>query len=151
MKKYNPYDLPLRTHDRLLSQATEVNDTTTNATTDRLSKQYGIKGTPLLSYVHSLFFPSSFPYDFMHLIWENTIKNLILHWMGKFKGLGQGNESYELSKAIWEGIGSLTASSGSTILSTYGSQVPNIKKDQHICTADMWSFWMLYISPILLW
>ena len=94
MKKYNPYDLPLRTHDRLLSQATEVNDTTTNATTDRLSKQYGIKGTPLLSYVHSLFFPSSFPYDFMHLIWENTIKNWILHWMGKFKGLGQGNESY---------------------------------------------------------
>ena len=41
--------------------------------------------------------------------------------MGEFKGLGQGNESYELSKAIWEGISSLMASSGSIILSTYGS------------------------------
>ena len=58
VKKYNPYDLPLRTHDRLLSQAAEVDDATTNATADRLSKQYGIKGTPLLSYIHSLFFPS---------------------------------------------------------------------------------------------
>ena len=115
MKKYNPYDLPLRTHDGLLSQAAEVDDVTTNAATDRFSKQYGIKGTPLLSYVHSLFFPSSFPYDFMHLIWENTIKNLILHWMGEFKGLGQGTELYELLKATWEGISTLTASSGSTI------------------------------------
>jgi hypothetical protein len=98
-----------------------------------------------------LFFPHSFPYDFMHLIWENTIKNMILHWTGEFKGLDQGNGTYELSKAIWEGIGTLTASSGSTIPSAYGSRVPNIKKDHHICTADMWSFWTLYISPILLW
>ena len=71
--------------------------------------------------------------------------------MGEFKGLGQGNESYELSKAIWEGISSLMASSGSIILSTYGSWVPNIKKDPHICTANMWSFWTFYIGPILLW
>jgi hypothetical protein len=87
----------------------------------------------------------------MHLIWENTIKNLILHWTHDFKGLNQGNEQYELSKAIWEGIGTLTASSGSTIPSAYGSRVPNVEKDRHICTADMWSFWTLYISPVLLW
>ena len=43
------------------------------------------------------------------------------------------------------------ASSGSIILSTYGSWVPNIKKDPHICTANMWSFWTFYIGPILLW
>jgi hypothetical protein len=151
VKKYDPFNLPLRTHDELLAQAAEVDATTTIAAADRLSKQYGIKGTPLLSYVHSLFFPSSFPYDFMHLIWENTIKNLILHWTGDFKGLDQGNESYKLSNAIWEGIGTLTASSGSTIPSAYGSRVPNIKKDYHICTADMWSFWTLYIGPVLLW
>ena len=151
VKKYDPRDLPLRTHNRLLSQATEVDAATTIAAADRLSKEYGIKGTPLLSYVHSLIFPHSFPYDFMHLIWENTIKNLVLHWTGEFKGLDQGKESYELSKAIWEGIGMLTASSGSTIPSAYGSRVPNIKKDHYICTADMWSFWTLYIGPVLLW
>ncbi|KAI9434899.1 hypothetical protein H4582DRAFT_1818363 [Lactarius indigo] len=87
----------------------------------------------------------------MHLIWENTIKNLVLHWTRDFKGLDQGNESYELSKAIWEGIGTLTASSGSTVPSAYGCRVPNIARDRNICTADMWSFWMLYIGPVLLW
>jgi hypothetical protein len=151
VKKYNPYDLPFRTHHGLLAQAAEVDAAMTITTADRLSKEYSIKGTPLLSYVHSLFFPHSFPYDFMHLIWENTIKNLILHWTGEFKGLGQGNESYELSKAIWEGIGKLTASSGATIPSSYRSRVPNIKTDYSLCTADMWSFWTLYIGPVLLW
>ena len=151
IKKYDPYNLPLRTHNGLLAQATEVDAATTIAAAGRLSKEYGIKGTPLLSYAHSLFFPQSFPYDFMHLIWENTIKNLILHWTSEFKGLGQGKGSYGLSKAIWEGIGTLTASSGSTIPSAYGCRVPNITKDYHICTAEMWSFWTLYIGPVLLW
>jgi hypothetical protein len=149
--KYDPNNLPLRTHKRLLSQAAEVDAATTMTAANNLSKAYGIKGLPLLSHIQSLSFPDSFPYDFMHLIWENTIKNLILHWTHDFKGLNQGNEQYELSKAIWEGIGTLTASSGSTIPSAYGSRVPNVEKDRHICTADMWSFWTLYISPVLLW
>ena len=141
----------MRTHDELLAQAAEVDAAATITTADRLSKEYGIKGTPLLSYIHSLSFPHSFPYDFMHLIWENTIKNLILHWTGEFKALDQGKGTYKLSTAIWEGIGALTASSGSTIPSAYGSRVPNIKKDHSLCTADMWSFWTLYIGPVLLW
>ncbi len=151
MKTYNANNLPLHTHDWLLTQAAEVDAASTIAATNRLSKEYGIKGTPLLSFVHSLSFPHSFPYDFMHLIWENTIKNLILHWTHNFKTLGQGQESYELSKAVWEGISWLTATSGSTIPSAYGSRVPNIEKDRHTCTADMWSFWTLYIGPVLLW
>lgn len=151
VQKYDPYNLPLRTHDRLLSQAAEVDAATTMVAANQLSKEYGIKGMPLLAHLQSLSFPHSFPYDFMHLIWENTIKNLILHWTHDFKGLGQGKEQYELSKAIWEGIGTLTASSGSTIPSAYGCRVPNIEKDRHICTADMWSFWTLYIGPVLLW
>jgi len=150
VQKYDPYNLPLRTHDRLLAQAAEVDAANTIAAAGRLSKEYGIKGTPLLSHARSLSFPHSFPYDFMHLIWENTIKNLILHWTRDFKGLGQGNERYELSKAIWEGIGTLTASSSSTTPSAYGCRVPNIEKDHHACTADMWSFWTLYIGPVLL-
>jgi hypothetical protein len=151
VKKYNPHNLPMRTHNGLLAQAAEVDAATTIIATDRLSKQYAIKGKPLLSYVHSLFFPHSFLYDFMYLIWENTIKNLILHWTCNFKGLDQGNESYKLLKAVWEGIGTLTVSSGSTIPSACGSQVPNIVKDRYMCTANMWSFWTLYIGPVLLW
>jgi hypothetical protein len=77
--KYDPNNLPLCTHKRLLSQAAEVDAATTMTAANNLSKAYSIKGLPLLSHVQSLSFPDSFPYDFMHLIWENTIKNLILH------------------------------------------------------------------------
>ncbi|KAJ7125725.1 hypothetical protein C8R43DRAFT_898180 [Mycena crocata] len=86
----------------------------------------------------------------MHLIWENLIKNLILLWTGEFKGLDVGNGNYELEKAIWEAIASRTASASDTIPSAYGSRVPNIAKDRLNVSAEMWSFWTLYLGPVLL-
>ncbi|KAJ7119407.1 hypothetical protein C8R44DRAFT_624868 [Mycena epipterygia] len=86
----------------------------------------------------------------MHLIWENLIKNLILHWTGDFKNLDSGRERYELGKAIWEAIASQTASASDTIPSAYGSRVPNISKDRPNVSAEMWSFWTLYLGPVLL-
>jgi hypothetical protein len=115
-----------------------------------LAKEYGIKGTPLLSYIHSLSFPLSFPYDFMHLIWENLIPNLILHWTGQFKGLDEGSEAYQLADGIWEAIGAETARAGTYIPSAYGSRVPDIAQDKTACTAESWSFWSQYIGPVLL-
>ena len=79
------------------------------------------------------------------------MKNLILHWTGEFKGINDGVESYQLSKAIWTVIGEHTACSGSTIPSAYGAQVPNIAVDSVPVTAEMWCFWSLYIGPVLLW
>ena len=84
----------------------------------------------------------------MHLIWENLIKNLVLLWTGEFKGLDEGDEVYELNKTVWEAIGEGTATSGSTIPSAYGAHVPNVAQDKLGCTADMWSFWTLYLGPI---
>ena len=133
-----------------MTQAKEVDDAITNAMADQLSKEYGIKGTSLLTYLSSISFPGSFPYDFMHLIWENLIKNLILHWTGEFKGLDDGRESYRLSMAVWEGIGLGTAASGSTIPSAYGPRLLNISTDRSNYSADMWSFWTLYLGPVLL-
>jgi hypothetical protein len=150
IKHYDPANLPLRTHAELIAQAEEVQSAPTNAEADRLSKSYGIKSIPILSQLHSLTFPTSFPYDFMHLIWENLIKNLILHWTGEFKGLDEGTESYQLSDPIWQAIGQATATSGATIPSAYGSRVPNIAKDRANVSAEMWSFWTLYLGPVLL-
>lgn len=147
---FNPHNLPLRTHDQFIQQAIEVDAATTQVAADRLSRKYGIKGRPLLSQLPSLRFPISFPFDFMHLVWENVVKNLILHWTGEFKGLDNGIESYQLSRAIWAAIGEHTARSGSTIPSAYGVQVPNIAADGVSVTAEMWSFWTLYIGPVLL-
>ncbi|KAJ3498860.1 hypothetical protein NLJ89_g10165 [Agrocybe chaxingu] len=150
IKVYDMENLPMRSHDEFLAQADEVQRAPTKAAAERLSKTYGIKSIPILSYLPSLKFPASFPYDFMHLIWENLIKNLILHWTGDFKGLGEGSESYTLSKEVWEAIGSATAVSGDTIPSAYGARVPNIATDSTTCSAEMWSFWTLYLGPVLL-
>nr|GAT57216.1 predicted protein [Mycena chlorophos] len=150
VKVYDMDDLPLRTHDEILRQAHEVEDAPSNAAAERLAKQYGVKGVPLLSFLDSLSFPGSFPYDFMHLIWENLIKNLVLLWTGGFKGLDQGTGSYEIDKTVWEAVASLGASAGNTVPSAYGSRVPNISKDNSNVSAEMWGFWTQYLGPVLL-
>jgi hypothetical protein len=143
-------NLPLRTHSEMLQQAREVQLAPTQKESDHLAKKYGIKAVPILSYAPSLVFPASFPYDFMHLIWENLIPNLISLWTGSFKGLDQGCESYYLPKAVWEAIGELTAACGATMPSAFCSRPPNIAHDLSSCTADSWSFWALYLGPVLL-
>jgi hypothetical protein len=86
----------------------------------------------------------------MHLIWENLVKNLILLWTGELKGVNEGVESYTLPKAIWEAIGVTTTELGSAIPSAYGSRVPNVATHCSQCSAEMWSFWTLYLEPMLL-
>ncbi|KAH6909680.1 hypothetical protein BKA70DRAFT_1474827 [Coprinopsis sp. MPI-PUGE-AT-0042] len=87
----------------------------------------------------------------MHLIWENLVKNLVLHWTGNFKDLDDGSESYSFSKSLWEAIGEATHRAGATIPSAYGPRVPDIAGERgNYVTADMWSFWTLYLAPILL-
>jgi hypothetical protein len=150
IKHYDPHHLPLRTHNEFIQQADEVDATTTSKDADDLSRKYGIKGRPVLSHLHSLHFPLSFPYDFMHLIWENLLKNLILLWTGEFKGLNEGKESYELSKTVWKAIGETTAQSGSFIPTAYGVRVPNIAAEGVSISAEMWSFWTLHLGPVYL-
>lgn len=150
IQAYDLEDLPMRTHEEILAQGAEVEAADTAAKSDRLATEYGVKGIPGLSYLDSLSFPTSFPYDFMHLIWENLIKNLVLHWTGEFKGLDDGEEEYSFPKAVWEAVGAATASSGSTIPSAYGTRVPNLSGSRANVSAEMWSFWTLYLGPILL-
>ena len=65
-----------------------------------LAKEYGVKGVSILFNLSSLTFPTCFPYDFMHLIWENVIKNLILLWTGDFKGLDEGSGCYQIDTTV---------------------------------------------------
>ena len=148
--KYDPKNLLLQTHNELLEQAQKVQSATTNAESDHPPKCYGIKGVPMLTYLTSLSFPISFPYDFMHLIWENLMKNLALLWTGGFKGLNEGNMEYVVVDAIWEAVGATMHASGTTIPSAYGARVPNIVTDRSYVSAKMWSFWTLYLGLVLL-
>jgi hypothetical protein len=147
---YNPADLPLRTEAEILRQAKEVRDASSKTQKGRLSKAYGIKGLSVFSNLKSLCFPLSFPYDFMHLIWENLIPNLILLWTGGFKGIDEGAGEYQFSSNVWEAIGEATAAAGSTIPSVFGVRPPNPAKNKSSYSAEAWSFWALYIGPILL-
>ena len=148
---YASGNLLLHTHEQFLDQAHHVQFAPTGAEEECHAKACGIKGIPVLSHLPSLFFPSSFPFDFMHLIWENLLPNLILLWTGKFKGLDEGCESYQLGPGVWEAIREATKASGSMIPSAYATARPqNMAEDSSACTADSWSFWALYLGPVLL-
>lgn len=147
---YDPLHLPLRTHACMMSQARKVINARSNAEEKRLATLYGIKRVPLLSLVPSLDFPTSFPYDFMHLVWEGVIPNLLLLWTGEFKGLDEGVGSYQLASSVFDAIGEAAAASGDHIPSAFSCRIPNPAKDRTYFTAESWSFWALYIGPILL-
>ena len=118
---YDPHTLRYRRHCRFIKQATQVIAANTVAESNRLSCKYGIKGLPGLFLLGSVKFPASFPFDFMHLIFENLVPNLIQHYTGDFKGLDTGTESYELPKSVWDVIGDTAAQSGDTIPSDFGA------------------------------
>ncbi|KZP05560.1 hypothetical protein FIBSPDRAFT_914864 [Athelia psychrophila] len=140
---YNPHRLPLHTHNGLLSQAREVQATITVTAGDELAKKYGIKCVPLLLHLPTLCFPASFPFVFLPFFWGTFFKTLFFLW--------RGNEEYELVKAIWQGLGVRTANSGSMIPLVYGARVPNVATNSGgYVSAEMWSFWTLYLGPILL-
>lgn len=100
IKTYNPVSLPLHTHANIVFQGCEVMEAPTDAEAERLTKSHGVKGLSVLTHLPSLLFPHSFPYDIMHLIWENLIPNLVQHWTGKFKGLNKGAHVYTLEPAV---------------------------------------------------
>ena len=147
---YDPRFLRYRNHRRFIRQAKKVIAADTVVEMDRLSRKYGIKGLPGLFLLGSIEFPTSFPFDFMHLIFENLVPNLIRHYTGDFKGLDTGTESYELPKSVWEAIGDAAAQSGDTIPSDFGARMPNIPTERSSMTAETWSFWIVYLGPILL-
>jgi hypothetical protein len=98
----------------------------------------------------SLSFPTSFPYDFMHLIWANLIPNLILLWTRKFKDLDHDGQDYVIMQTVWNAIGEATSQAGRTIPAAFGSRVPNIALEKSHMIAETYSIWTLYLAPVLL-
>ena len=147
---YDPCDLPYQSHREFIKQASKVLDAPSDAASNALAKEYGIKGLPFMSLLGSIDLPRSFPYDFMHLIFENLIPNLIHHYTGDFKGLDDGVEDYRLPKSVWEAICEAGAKSGDTIPSCFGARIPNLESERSHMTAEMWSFWAMYLGPALL-
>ena len=111
---------------------------------------YGIKGMPALQCVGSIDYARGVPWDFMHLLLENVIKNLVYLWMGKFKGLDTGTEDYVIPERIWKSIGLETVAAVRTVPSAFVHSLGNIAEDQSAYTVEGWAFWFMFIAPILL-
>ena len=139
-----------RSHQELMAQAELVDTASTKAEAEELSRQYGVKGRSILSKVNSLSFPQSFPFDFMHIAWENIMKTLITLWTDDYKGLNEGSRKHRIEKAAWKEIGARGAAASLAIPSSFGPRIPNIFEKGSFMTADMWSFWTQFLAPVLL-
>ena len=147
---YDPYKLPARTQMEFASNAQEVITAKTHAEEKRLGMKYGIKGRTILMSLKSLSFPFSFPYDFMHLLYENVLKNLILLWTNNYKDINVGTGNYVIDATVWDANGVATALACDTIPSVYSARMGSVAQDNSTFTADNYSFWALYIGPVLL-
>lgn len=146
---YDPLNLPARTHDEILAQAKEVDLAPNKTQSEKLSAAYGVNGTSMLSRLPSMNFPNSFPLEFMHIIWENTIPNLVSLMRGQFKDLDCTD--FSLTDRVWQAIGKATAESGQTIPGRYGGRVPDFIARGGEMTAEAWSFWTMHIASVLLY
>ena len=145
-----PADLPMRTHSKFIKQANEVLAAETISEAEALAKECGIKGLLVFSGLGSLNFPLSFPFDFMHLIFENLIPNLVRHYTGTFKDLDCGTEDYLIPHQEWADICIAGELSGDTIPTAFGARVPNLEMDHSSMTAEKWALWVMLLAPILL-
>ena len=145
---YDPLALPMHTHDDVIQKACKIKAAPNQTQQKSLATQSGINGLSLLTRLSSIRIPTSFPYDFMHLIWENLIPNLVSLWTGTYRGLTGGN--FEILIERWKAIGVATYECSALIPSQFGARVPNIHNKHSEFTAENWSFWTLFITPILL-
>jgi hypothetical protein len=109
-----------------------------------------IKGMPALRRVGSMDYARGIPWDYMHLLLENVIQNLVKLWMGRYKGLDSGKEDFIIPDEIWKQIAKETAAFVAEIPAEFVRALGNPYDDQINLNAEGWSFWFMFIAPILL-
>lgn len=147
----SPFNIKLRTHEGFKKTLADMEEAETVGERDAIAKKNGIRRAPSFgTRVGSLNFAKSAPWDWMHLLLENIIPNLVKLWTGGFKGLDTGKEDYEIDPAVWEQIGKETAEAVKGIPAAFVRVLKDIAKERSHFTAESWCFWFLYLAPILL-
>ncbi|KAJ3506832.1 hypothetical protein NLJ89_g6648 [Agrocybe chaxingu] len=146
----DPYNLPWRKHTDWASITARITRATTEKERKHIMMSTGIKGMPTLNRVGSIDFARAVPWDYMHLLLENVVKNLFYLWQGRFKGLDDGVEDYIIPEHIWEEIGQETEAAVAHIPADFVRLIPNVFTNASDMTAEGWSFWFMYMAPILL-
>jgi hypothetical protein len=151
----NPQDgvlqqLFMQTQELFLMHFNELDGAHTQDEHNTIAKECGINGWSVFAQLKSLDLATSFPYNIMHLLFENLVPNMIRHWIGTFKGLDEGTGSYQIPQVHWDAIGRLTAQATKTIPSSFVGTLPDIAQDRNLYKAEAYAFWIPHIAPILL-
>ncbi|KAF9521993.1 hypothetical protein CPB83DRAFT_733743, partial [Crepidotus variabilis] len=147
----DPTNLQMRNHGNWAEVDRKIRSATTVKGKAQIAKQSGLKGIPSVGRgVESLDYAQGVPRDYMHLLYLNVAKNLIHLWMGNFKGLDETPGPYVLTSNIWAKIGEETEKSVASIPSAFVRSLGNIHTDQGHYTAEGWSYWFMFLGPILL-
>ncbi|RPA80503.1 hypothetical protein BJ508DRAFT_327224 [Ascobolus immersus RN42] len=78
---YDPKTMNLRTHDEYMEAFDTILET---KDVEKAKKIAGVVGYSVFAQFKSVKFPRSFPYDGMHLWFENIIPRMFNHWRGRF-------------------------------------------------------------------
>ncbi|KAI5807140.1 hypothetical protein EDC01DRAFT_781930 [Geopyxis carbonaria] len=78
---YDDNPARLRDHDESIRIGSHV----VHYADEEYAQGMGIKGVPVLAKLPSIVLPWSFPYDNMHLPWENIVPKLFKHYRGVFQ------------------------------------------------------------------
>ncbi|CUA72704.1 Type III restriction-modification system EcoP15I enzyme mod [Rhizoctonia solani] len=143
-------DLQLRTHQSFLDQLDEIESARTKTARGKLATKYGLNARSIFTQLRSIDLATCAPYDAMHLLFENLVPNMIKHWTGQFKGLGQGTGNYEIDPREWAGVGLKTVGIRRTVPSAFVSVMHDIAQDGNLFTAELYAFWIQYVAPVVL-
>jgi hypothetical protein len=146
-RSWNPTNLPLRHHDDFIDITNRLQTLKLVKDRKQLTFYEGINGLPALRRVGSLDFARSYPWDIMHLFFENIVPNLVKLWSGKFKHLDVGSEDYEIDSDVWDEIWAETIDAVEDIPAQFVRSMAHAPRN---FTAEAWCFWFVYLAPILL-
>ncbi|TEB23160.1 hypothetical protein FA13DRAFT_1640282 [Coprinellus micaceus] len=144
-----PGSLPKRTHKTWVLTLTHM-DAAGSGERERIGKENGLREWPIFTRVGSLDYAKSFPWDWMHLLLENIVPNLLDLWMGRFKGLDEGDGGYRIPDSIWGQIAQETEEATKTIPTEFVRVLKNITAHRSGFTAESYCFWFCYLFPVLL-
>ncbi|KAG8768061.1 hypothetical protein FRC12_005856 [Ceratobasidium sp. 428] len=148
-RKYDPFDLPLRSHAEFIEQARHVQDAPNNTQETDRARDCGIHFIPPLARLSSIELPGSFPHDFMHIIFQNIIPDLIMLWTQteRYKATDTGDEQYDLNEELWQDIGLSCKQSGDTMPAAFGCRVPDLSEDETWVTAEAKLVFSTLLAP----
>ncbi|CAI2198272.1 2876_t:CDS:2, partial [Funneliformis geosporum] len=149
-RNYDPENLSLRTHEGYIQDVIAI-EVVNKSLRKREIQKRGVNGRSILFELKSIKFPTSFPVDIMHGLFENIAPAMLQHWTGTFFKENQDNNyDYILSSKIWTEIGNIMEKNKKNMPLDFGHPPIDIQRYSALFKAEDWSNWViLYSLPLL--